>query len=71
LNIIELKCKNVYINYREAEKYRKEPSVVAHTSNPSTQKFKIEVCEFEASLGYKVRHCLKKKKKPGTNGSCM
>lgn len=33
--------------------------VLTHIFNPSTEKFEVKNCEFEASLSYVVRLCLK------------
>jgi hypothetical protein len=38
-------------------------SMVAHFCNPSTQEAKAEECQFEPSLGYIERPCLKNKTK--------
>jgi hypothetical protein len=37
--------------------------MMAHAYNPAIRKLKCEDCEFQASLGYIGRICLKKKKK--------
>jgi hypothetical protein len=37
--------------------------VVVHACNPRAQKLRQENCEFQASLGYKARPCLKTKLK--------
>jgi hypothetical protein len=43
-----------------------QSGVVMEACVPSTQEVKQEVREFKASLSYKVKSCLKKKKKKVT-----
>jgi hypothetical protein len=47
----------------QEKKEKGDYSMVAHACNPSAQSLSQENCEFEASLSYKARPCLKRKQK--------
>jgi hypothetical protein len=48
-----------------SKRINKNPKLgmVVHTCNPSTWRLRQEDGEFQASLGYRVKPCLRKKKK--------
>jgi hypothetical protein len=49
---------------RELQEDQDEPGVVVHTVIPALRSLKHDNLEFEASLGYIERPCLKKPRRP-------